>query len=146
MATDIVQKLLEALVAITRADATLQALLDRADKMVVPWQAIEDVTLPIIFYVPVVAVQHGGSGDTRLVEVQFTAVAQGPNAQGVCNALVERLEQVLTQPALLAQGVDAAPFFPWTRRFVSAWGSLITREGGRALARSDLDATFIITK
>ena len=145
MASDIVQGLLEAVVTILRGDSTIVAELGRSDRVVQPWQSLDATPLPALFYVPVGSVQRGGTGDTRLIEIQFTAIAEGPGSQAKANAIIERVEVALSQPALAGQGVDAAPYAPWSRRFIPPYGTT-ERDGGRALYRSDLDTTFIITK
>lgn len=145
MATDVIQRFVEAAVAVLRAYAPLKAELGRSDRVVTPWQPLDAAPLPVLFYTPVLATQFGGVGDTRVVQVQFTAVADGPGSQAKANAIMEHVENALTQPALAGQSVDAAPRAPWSRRYVAPYGT-VERDGGRGLSRSDLDATFIITK
>jgi len=140
-ATDIVQKLDEALVTIVNADATMRTLCGRSTGLVAPWQDIGTATFPIIVYQLLVMVEGGGLGDERTGTYTFTAFSEGNNAKANANAIMERLEQLVTYNALFAQGLDAAAT-RWTRRGVSENVFADTRN----VRRADGDLEIWITK
>lgn len=139
-ATDIVQKLDEAVVAIVNADATMRTLCGRSTGLIVPWQDIGGLTLPVVVYQLVTADQTGGLGDTRLITLTFTAWSEGNHAKANANALMERLEQVLVFQNLAGQGLDAAEQ-RWTRRGIAE-----SPLGSRNVRRADGDLQVWITK
>ena len=139
-ATDVIQKLDEAVVTIVNADATMRTLCGRSTGLIAPWQDIGDATLPIIVYQLVVADQVGGLGDARVATMTLGAFSEGNNAKANANALMERLEQLLTYTALATQGLDAA-VRRWTRRGIA--DNLFDT---RNVRRADGDCEIWITK
>ena len=142
MATDVVQRFVEATVSILRANTTIQGLLGRTTGMVRAWGDIAEAQLPVIAYLMVVAGRGGPVGDTRRVQIQFSALVEGDGAAAKCNALLEALELALTQPLYAAAGLDAAPIPGASTRLPGD----VEREGPRSLWRADVDMEFMVTK
>lgn len=140
-ATDIIQKLDEAVVTIVTADSTMRTLCGRSTGLIVPWGDIGSATLPVITYQLVNADQVGGLGDVRMVLMTFTAFSEGNNAKANANALMERLEQLLVYQNLAGQGLDAAQRL-WSRRGLSSLEAF----GTRNVRRADGDLQVWITK
>lgn len=142
MATDIEQRLAEALVAIVDADAGVQGLTGRTVGNLVPWQTAGRIVYPVLLYQMVQLAETGGAGDTRTALVQVTALAEGNDAGSTARALMERVELGVTQPLLAAQGIDAAP----TRRLRRQVSIDPRQDGSRGIARADMDLTLYLTK
>lgn len=144
MAGDWMQTLRKALGAILNPDGpqstagTLMNLMGRSTILAVEWNALElvpgDVGLPLLLVQFLPVTQTGADGDTRRGTVQFTALAEGNNAQAVADNILGRVEQLLTATALLAQGVDASPVGFWRRLTLPQ-----DRQFTRALHRSDAE-------
>jgi hypothetical protein len=109
MNADIFERLRQATVAIVNADAGVQALTGRATENCVAWDRVAEAVRPVIAYHIVLLGQQGESGDGRDGTVQFTAIADGNDADALTNELLHAVELAYTAPALLAQGVDGAP-------------------------------------
>lgn len=137
MASDVVQRVREAIVGILDTKAAIVALTGRANRNVLPFQKLADATVPVLAYFVVTANNAGGIGDTRRVVVQFTAAAV---SESVANALLEAVENSLTAPAFaaLAAPLDAMTE-SWSRR-----GEVEVAEDGTFSA--DLDVSLIVTK
>jgi hypothetical protein len=114
--TDIGALLDRALVAILSGDVTIQQLCARRDELVIPFDDFGTASLPGFLYFRSDLRQLGGIHDTRDGSYDLTAVAEGEGSKALANALIERAELVLTEPALRALGLDAAPTGAWTRR------------------------------
>ena len=140
MATDVEQRLREAIRAILGADSGLQTLCGRSTEIVKPLGDIGTVSLPVLGYALITMDEIGGTGDNRSALVQFSAFVEGTGAEATANAMIERVELGLTQPLLAAAGLDAAVLR--RRRYHGP----LDREGSRATARSDCDAEIWITK
>lgn len=146
MATDIGQKLDEAMVAILSADAGIQGLAERSDALVIPWGDFGKAKLPVILFKRVDLVDEGGLGDTRSASYDFTAVAETRGGQAMVNALAERCEKALTQPALAAQGLDATPRRrPWLRQTLGSRDQ-VTGTNTKQRVAEQLQAHFLVTK
>lgn len=139
--TDIEQRIVEAVVAILEADAGVQAITGRTLENILPWQDSEALTYPVLLYLVPTINPYGGAGDTRLAEMQITAVADGEGAGATTRALLERVELGLTQPLLAAQSLDAAVIRS-TRRGATPEGST----GSRGTTRADIILTIYVTK
>lgn len=143
--TDIGQKLDEAITKILRADTGIQGLCDRTDRLVVPWGEFGSAKLPVILYQRVDLAERGGLGDTREAMYDLTPVAEGEGGRALVNALTERCEIALSQPALAAQGLDASPVGAWRRRPLGVRdqvGGANTKER----VAEQLEARFLVTK
>lgn len=143
--TDIGQKLDEALVAILRADAGIQQLAERTEKLVRPWGEFGGSALPVILYQRVTLEEVGALGDTRRAFYDFTAVAEGEGGRAMVNALIERVEIAITQPALAARGMDAAPMGIWRRRPLGV-REQISGDNTKERVAEQLEAQFLVTK
>lgn len=148
MATDLVERCIEAIVTIVNADSGMQALTGRTTRNLVPWGDIASLEandlvprLPVCAYAVIDASERGGIGDTRDIRLQITAYAAGDNAQAKANAMLERIELGITQPLLFAQSIDAAPIRR-TRRGITEEAP----EGIRNLRRADVDLDLYVTK
>ena len=140
-ATDLEQRIIEAIVAVLDLDAGVQAITGRLTGNILPWQDSEALTYPVLLYQVPTIDPYGGAGDTRLAEVQLTAVADGEGAGATTRALLERVELGLTQPLLEAQGLDAAVIRS-RRRGATPEGST----GSRGTTRADIILTVYVTK
>lgn len=109
MATDIKQRLREALVAVLDTAAAIAALTGRASENLVSWNALEEATRPVLVYRILSLSENGESGEGWDARVQLTAVAEGNNADATVEELLGAVCTTLTAGALLAAGVDAAP-------------------------------------
>ncbi len=139
-ATDVEQRLAEAVVAILTADSGVQTLAGRTTGLVVPQDGIAPAALPCLAYTLAATQEIGGTGDNRRVQLQLVAVAEGAGADSVCRHLMERCEQALSWAAFQAQGLDAAIL---RRR---RWpGPPVDGEGTRRLARAALEAEVWVT-
>lgn len=112
---DIVQRLRVATVTALDTVAAIVALTGRATGNIVSWNALAECPRPCLAYAIIDLRQTGESGDGRDGVVQFTAVAEGNNADATVQELLGLVEEHYTAPALLAAGVDAAPLH-FTRR------------------------------
>lgn len=141
--TDIEERVVEAFTAIVAADAGLQALFGRSSQIVYPWDDSNwSAILPVLVYAVIVHQESGGVGDNRLLTIQATVFAQGNNARALCSAAMERLEIAVTEPAFVAQNLDAAPMPGRRRRYRAP----IPPEESRDLRRADMDLTIWVTK
>jgi hypothetical protein len=142
-ATDLVHRVCAAIVAILDGDAGVQAITGSASGNVMRWGApSRDVVQPRLLYMPLTGSPVGGTGDTRDVAVQLTAVAAGAGAQAKCYALIERVELAIDFAALDAQGLDAIPLDRLFRRYEGP----VDPEGGEEQARADVDILIRVTK
>lgn len=140
MATDIEQRCREALTAILDADSGVQALTGRTTRNCVPF-GLKSATekLPVLLLAFVVMTPVGGAGDNRRVRYQLTAVTKGAGADAAANALIERVELAITQPALAAQSLDG-----WVERMDRR---RVPPDGSPGVeGRADCDVTLIVTK
>lgn len=112
-ATDLEQRLREAIVAIATAHAGLRAVLGRTTRLVVERDTLaQDVVLPVLAYDLLTYDEASGRG-----EVLVTAIAEGVDAGAKCRAALEQLQLALTAPAFEALGLQVAPL-EGTRRSV----------------------------
>jgi len=100
------QVTIEAMVAILDAAPSIAALTGRELGNIVPLEDEADNPTPILVYEFVDMERTGGSGDTREVIIDLHAVG---TTKALANALLDAAEQLLTQPALAARGLDACP-------------------------------------
>ena len=133
MATDLLQRVKEAIVAILDTAAGIVAITERPDGNIVPWKDLSDATLPVLAYFIVTANEIGGIGDTRQVDIQFTASASDDS---VVNALLEQVELTFVEPAFAAQNLNA---------YVSS-RSRQPSPDEEDVQRGDLDISIIVTK
>jgi hypothetical protein len=136
--SDRVQQWREATVAIVNADATLQTLCGRSTNLIVPWAALTlDGALPVIAYQ---AISAGGTDffPTRL-RTQFSVFGA---LESVCNAVCARLDALLRNPAYSARSMDVGRdnASPPDRQ----WPDADPRQDDAAVARADIDITFLI--
>lgn len=143
--TDIGQKLDEALTKIVRADASIQQLCERTERLVIPWGDFGTAKLPVVLYQRVDLSERGGLGDTREAIYDFTAVAEGEGGRALANALIERVELAITQPAMAAQGLDASPVGAWRRRPLGVRDQVGGANTQERVAEQ-LEARFLVTK
>jgi hypothetical protein len=102
VATDIVQKVREAIVTILDTHASIVAITGRANGNIVSWDTLADQSpteVPILAYLFVVARKLPADGDTR--EALFQLTADGPK-ESQRHELLGVVEQLLDQPAFLA--------------------------------------------
>lgn len=119
---DLATPLCAAIVAILSGNAAIQALCGRTERLVVPFEDINDaddplanVALPVLVYTYGTEIEVGGIGDQRLVSIIFDAIAEGDNAwQTVCE-LQAHVRAALTWNAFDGQGLDAVVRAPVTR-------------------------------
>lgn len=111
---DAIERLRQAIVAIIGGLTAVQTITGRVVDNCVAWSAVAEAPRPTVAFACWL-VQNGESGDGRDGTVQFTAVAEGNNADRVVNELCAAIEAGFTSEALFAQGVDGAPM-NFTRR------------------------------
>lgn len=107
------QALLAAIVAIVNADTGMAALTGRTagagSRQIVTWSDLDDAPDTVVAYLMLGAAVTGADNDTRRPQVRFSCFAKDlQTAYG----LADRLEAILTAPALQAQGVDVTPLYP----------------------------------
>lgn len=96
-----------AVTTIANGDTTLQSLCGRTTRILVPWRTAAGATKPVIAYLLSANVRTGGKGDRRRVQLLTAAFAEGNGARTKVEALTQRLREILTPDAFLAQGLDA---------------------------------------
>ena len=139
MATDIVQRTAEAIVAILDTNAPVVAITGRANGNIVPFDDLADAPLPIISYIDVTSATAGGIGDTRRVIIQFTVAG---NTKAIANALLEAVENAFGLSSnFYAVGLDAC-LDPGSRPIRRGTPG-DTEEG---YFSADMDVTLIVTK
>lgn len=138
---DVIQEVRRAVVAIVNGDATLATITGHASPQITMWQDLRlDGALPILAYQVVVLGQTPADRDSRTGLLQFSAFATGNGAQATIEAMLERVEQILTALALDGNGVDGAPV-----RFIRR-EEPEDRDGSRGVRRADLDVELTLTK
>jgi hypothetical protein len=138
--TDPVHALWEALVAIAnQAGGPVALVTGRTTANLVPWADVGTQPLPGLVGQLVGAPEVGGVGENYRVTFRFSAVAQGNGATRTVRELVHQWRQALTQPALAARNVDAAPL-RWVRDEPAE-----APEDTRALARHDVTVELWLT-
>ncbi len=137
---DIVQDCTEALTAIIGGAATVQTITGRTTKNCLSHNTKDPLArLPVLLLAFLGGTQRGGLGDTRTLRYQVTAFAKGNSADATANALIEAVENGVTQPALDALDVDG--YVESMRRYRIGTGD----EPGLT-GRADLDLTLVIRK
>lgn len=113
---DIKQRLRVAIVAALDTAAAIAALTGRASDNVVAWNAVAAATKPLVAYSIVDCRENGESGEGWDARVQFTAVAEGDDADSIVEELLGAVRDRFTADVLLALAapLDAAPL-RWTR-------------------------------
>ena len=128
----------EKTVANIDADPELRSLMERTQYLVVPWNGfLLDGDLPIIAYQ---AIGYGAQSHfTDRLRAQFSVF--GP-AEAVCNTICARLDALLRNPAYAARGLDVGRdnATPSDRQ----WPDADPRQDDSAIARADIDITFLI--
>ena len=114
MATDVKQRLREAIVAVLDTHAAVVALTGRASGNIADWNAVDEQLRPGLLYHIVWLSENGESGEGWDARVQITAIAEGNNADSIVEELLGVVREELDAPAMLAAGLDAAPL-RWTR-------------------------------
>lgn len=116
MATDVVQRLREAIVAVLGTAASVVAITGNATGNCVAWSALDEAPRPVLVYRIVTCQENGESGEGWDARVQITAVAEGNNADSVVQELLGAVRTDFTADAMLAlaQPFDAAPI-RWSR-------------------------------
>lgn len=137
MATDLLQRVREAVVGVLDTNADIVALTGRARLNVLPYQKLADATVPVLAYFVVTGNNAGGIGDTRRIIVQFTAAAA---SESVANHLLEAVENHLNAPALAAL---AAPLDAYAESFDRRGDPEMAEDGS---VSADLDVSLIVTK
>lgn len=102
MATDLIQKVREAIVAILDTHASIVAITGRGSENLVSWETLGEsspTTVPVLAYLFVVATELASDGDTREVLFQLTADAPKESQR---HELLGAVESILDQPAFLA--------------------------------------------
>lgn len=140
--TDIEQRTIEAVTDILDDDAGVQAITGRTTKNCLPQHSLTQAQLPVLTYFVVGTQEIGGTGDNRLITIQWSAYAEGDGADATARALLERIELGLTQPLMAAKGLDGMPYPGGRRRYPGP----IDPEISRALVRLNLDQDFWVTK
>lgn len=140
MATDIVQRCTEALTAILDSATGVQAITGRTTRNCVPYQTpAATEKLPVLLLAFLGASERGGIGDTRQMRYQVTAVAKGNGADSIANALMEAVENAVTQPALDASAIDG--YVQSRRRY-----RISPDDEPGQMGRADLDLTMVVQK
>ncbi len=122
---------------------TIQALCGRATEVIQAAQPLADVVLPVIDYLFVETSQTAASGDRREPLVQFdTWTDAATGGLDVAERLADRLEAILTEPNLRAQGIDAAPVGFLRRRD----GTELEDELAAGRRRVTLEITFSLQR
>lgn len=121
---DLATPLCAALVAILSGNASIHALCGRTERLVVPFEDINDadpdeplaqVALPVLVYTYGNDTEIGGIGDQRLATIIVDAIAEGDNSwQTVCE-LQAYARAALSWNAFDAQGLDAVVRAPVVR-------------------------------
>jgi len=138
--TDPVHKLWEALVTIANTNAMITVKTGRATQNLVPWRDIGTPPQPGLVGQLVTAPEIGGVGENYSVVWRFSAFAQGDGALRMARELADLWGRAVTQPALAALGVDAAPM-----RRRRDGDQPLDPEETRALARQDVTIDFWLT-
>lgn len=102
MATDLIQKVREAIVAVLDTHSSIVAITGRASGNLVSWETLADEEpsgVPVLAYLFVVATKLASDGDTREALFQLTAAAP---KESVRHELLGVVESLLDQPAFLA--------------------------------------------
>ncbi|GAB1340883.1 hypothetical protein [Gemmatimonas sp.] len=136
---DNVHALLEHTVALVNGDAELRTLMGRNAGLIVPWQALTvDGPLPIIAYTPIT----GGTPLSSRAERYTLGFSVHAATSSVANTICARLKALLRSPAYAARGADIArdPTSAPTR----AWPDADPRQDDAAIARADIDLTFLV--
>lgn len=104
LATDLPQRVDEAIVVALDTKPALVALTGRANVNIVPWE--DETAAPSVglAFLDIATANWGGTGDTRRATRQISAFAPSKDK---ANALLEVVEKELTTPALQAAGLDA---------------------------------------
>lgn len=140
-ATDVVERLQQAIANILNRSDTLRTLCDRQDRIVV-----EEDEPTLLQKVPCVTLrcaeisEMGGAGDNREVRLSLKAFATGDGSRGVVNAMLEAIERDLNWTALNAQSMDAV-ILRRHRRVIPG-----SREGVRNLYGGLMEAVCWVTK
>lgn len=142
MATSCSTLVRNAVTAIANADATLRTLCGRSTRIMVPWKTAAAAQKPVIAYLLSSNVRTGGTGDRRRVQVLTAAFAEGTGAQAKAEAMTQRLREILTPPALQAQGLDGEVLEATDR---DASDDDVDEKSPTARARSDLDLLIRVT-
>lgn len=132
-------EILTAVCAIVEADnaqatpGTMGNLLARASDYIGSWQTIDQAPDETVSYWLVDEPVAGNDLDTREPILQLSCFAK---TIAKARAMAKRLEAIITAPALLAAGVDAAPLYPEQQMVPAARGI------ERKLERVDLTLRF----
>lgn len=137
--TDVVGILQRSIVNIVNGDAALRTAMGRTSRLIRPWEDGQQENLPAIVFAYLGAKPSGVSGNTWLVRYAFAAFAEGARADEKVLTFVELLRAAVTEPALTAQGLDAAPL-RWERTPVR-----VDKQDSRSMAASGIDGDFLIT-
>ncbi len=135
---DRVQQWREATVYIVNADSELRTLCGRTSLLIVPWDNLDlDGDLPVIAYQAVASGPQSYFVDR--IRAQFSVF--GP-LEATCNTICARLEKLLRNPAYTARGLDVGRdgASPPDRQ----WPGADPRQDDAAVARADIDITFLI--
>jgi hypothetical protein len=141
VATDITQRLREALTEALDTHARIVAITARANGNLIPWEDEGELApprnLPRIMYTVVSATDAGGAGDMWECTVQFSAFAR---TKAIACSLVEVVSRYLT--ATLLGSITVAPLKVMSRT------NRQRRDGGydpdNKHHREDLDITLLI--
>ncbi len=137
--TDVVGVLRRGIIKIVNADTALRTAMGRTTRLIRPWEDGQQENLPAIAFAYLGARPSGVSGNTWLVRYAFAAFAEGKTADEDVLTFVELLMQAVTEPALTAQALDAAPL-RWERTPV-----VVDAQDSRSMAATGVNGEFLIT-
>ena len=135
--TDIVERAIQAVVAVIDSNNDISAITEKASDNVIAWNADLDAEPPVIAYRAVVATVTGSPGDTREIIFNFTAVAE---AESMANELLAVLDsRILWAPALAALSPPLDGYMTNPVRRGIPWDS------DEDFYRADLELTLVCT-
>lgn len=136
---DLVDTLVEHIVAIVNADSELRSLCGRSSGLIVPWASLKvDGPTPVIAYTPISG-PIPRSTTAQRIDVGFAAF--GSTSKAV-NTICARLDAVLRYPAFAARGagIGRDQTSPPSR----AWPPADVRQDDAAQHRADIDIAFLV--
>lgn len=136
---DFVQTWREHTVAIVNADSELRTLMGRTSGLILPWESFTiDSPTPVIAYLTI----SGGKSRAHNTRAMSASFAVHAGDMHTANTICARLEALLKYPAYGARGANIGRDSGTDP--VRSWPSADAREDDAAIARADIDLSFLI--